>query len=91
MLQVVQAVHDFSVAYPSAYFGSLLVVLLVVFRGWYVLGIGAGPRVVVPVRFAWKFTPATRLLLFQIADLVILEQTTSNQDTAAVTIALQVR
>ena len=87
---MLQAVYHLSQIYPLQYWSAILALLLVVIAGWYVQGTNAGHRVVVPIRLGWKFTPAGRSLIFTVANLVVVGQIVSSEDTIGASIALQV-
>lgn len=90
MLQAIHTIHQLSVVHPSLYFGCLLLLALVCLRGWYVLGVSAGPHMVVPVRLGWKFSDSSRALFFTVANLRIVGHLIADGDTLAASIALQV-
>jgi hypothetical protein len=95
-LQALESVHQFSVACPSIYFGTLIFLVLVVSKGWYTLGkmqlaaIGAPAPTKAPARPRCVFYPHNHTVLVLIANLVIMGKLESNHDTVAATIALKV-
>jgi hypothetical protein len=95
-LQALESVHQFSVACPSIYFGTLILLVLVVSKGWYTLGkmqpaavVSPAPTMA-PVRPRCVFYPQNHTVMVLIANLVIMGKLESNNDTVAATIALKV-
>jgi hypothetical protein len=96
MLQFINALHNFSLINPTAYFGSLLVLLLIVLRGWYRLGslhalalVSPAPQSA-PARQRFVFYRRSTAVVLQVANLLILGSIESNNDTIAATIAVRV-
>jgi hypothetical protein len=95
MLPIINTVHHFSVLNPSLYFGSLLVLLYIVLRGWYRLGSLNALAVSLaqhsaPVCPRWVFYRRGYAIVLQTANLLILGSIESNNNTIAATIALKV-
>lgn len=96
MLQFINAVHNFSVLNPSLYFGSLLVLLCIVLRGWYRLGslnalalVSPAPQSA-PARTRFVFYRRSTSIVLTLANLLILASIESNNNTIAATIAVKV-
>ena len=96
MLQTIQTVHNFSVLNPSLYFGSLLVLLLVVLRGWYCLGSLNALALVSPAPMLrlrsprFVFYRRGYAVVLTLANLLILASIELNNDTIVATIAVRV-
>lgn len=93
---LLQAIHQISIVYPLQYWGTELVLFLVVSRGWYVLGtwqpvaiVSAAPPL--PVRRRVIFRRRNNAVLLCLGHLAIMGKLESNFDQLALTIALQVR
>jgi hypothetical protein len=78
MLQFIQAIHNFSIINPFLYFGTLLVLLCVVLRGWYRLGslnalayVSPAPHSA-PARPRFIFYRRSTSIVLQVANLLIL-------------------
>jgi hypothetical protein len=70
MLQTINALHQFSVVNPSLYFGALLCMLLIVLRGWYILGVLNSQAWVSP---AQQSAPARqRVVLYKKGQVIVL-------------------
>jgi hypothetical protein len=96
MLQLIQALHQFSVVNPSLYFGSLACLALIVCKGWYRLGslnalayVSPAP-ISAPVRPRFVFYRRSTAVVLTLANLLILASFESNNDTIAATIAVKV-
>ena len=92
---MLQAIHHLSQIHPYHYWSAILVLLLVVIRGWYTLGslnalasVSLAP--VAPARPRWIFYRRSTAVMLQIANLLILGSIESNNDTIAATIAVRV-
>ena len=96
MLQFIQVIHNYSILHPSLYFGSLLVVLCIVLRGWYRLGSMNTLAMMSPAPYAapscprWVFYRRSTSFVLQVANLLILGSIESKNDTIAATIAVRV-
>jgi hypothetical protein len=96
MLPVINALHHFSIINPTLYFGTLLVLLLIVLRDWYRLGSMNALAVTSPApqaaaaRPRFVFYCRSTAVVLQIANLLILGSIESKNDTIAATIAVRV-
>jgi hypothetical protein len=96
MLQLINAVHHFSVMNPTLYFGSLLVLLFIVLRGWYRLGSLNALAMVspvptwAPVRPRCVFHRQSHAILLSVANLIILGQAEAQNDLLVFTLAVKV-
>lgn len=96
MLQFINAIHNFSIINPTLYFGSLLVLLLIVLRGCYCLGSMNALALVSPAPYSaparprFVFYRRSTAIVLQIANLLILGSIETNNNTLAATIAVKV-
>lgn len=91
-MQTIQAIHQLSVVYPGAYFGSVIVLLLIVCAGWFKLGslAIAGParrRIIV----SWRPHPFSHSVLVQIAGVRVLGSLESDVDYVAASVAVRIQ
>ena len=92
---MLQAIHHLSQIHPYHYWSAILVLLLVVIRGWYTLGslnalATVSPAPIAPVCPRFVFYRRSTSIVFQIANLLILGSIESNNNTIAATIAVRV-
>lgn len=91
MLQALQIIHNWSVIYPSAYFGCVIALLLVTCGGWFKLGtmrLAAAPtRRHVIVR--WRPHPFAHSLLVQAGGISVLGRLESDIDSVAASVAVR--
>jgi hypothetical protein len=94
MLQAIQNLHMLSVLHPSLYFGTLMLLAVIVCPGWYKLGRLQAAAVVspamAPARRRVVFYKKSQAFVLSIANLVILGSLESSGDTIAATVALRV-
>jgi hypothetical protein len=97
MLQLIQALHDASILYPTSYFGILGLIASVLMPGYYKLGkMQAAAAYVSPAPYAapscprWVFYRRSTSFVLQVANLLILGNIESKNDTIAATIAVRV-
>ncbi len=94
MLQAVQAIHNWSLLYPGAYFGSVLVLLLLVCAGWYRLGVTrlavAGAPARRHVSVGWRTRPFVHTLAVQVAGVTLMGRLESDVDYLAASVAVRV-
>jgi hypothetical protein len=92
---MLQAIYHLSQIHPYQYWSAILVLLLVVIRGWYRLGslnalaVPPAPQSA-PVRPRWIFYRRSTAIVLQIANLLILGSISANNTTIAATIAVRV-
>lgn len=96
MLQTINAVHHFSVMNPTLYFGTLLILSLIVIWGWYRLGTMIALATVspaptsAPVCPRWILYRRSTAIVLQVANLLFLGQIVKQENGIASTIALKV-
>jgi hypothetical protein len=96
MLQAIQNLHMLSVLHPSLYFGTLMLLAVIVCPGWYKLGrlqaaaVASPAPVMAPARRRVVFYKKSQAFVLSIANLVILGSLESSGDTIAATVALRV-
>lgn len=92
---MLQAVHTFSVLYPSLYFGFLVLLASVVCPGWYKLGrlqlatVASATTPITPARPRCVFHRQRHALLLLIARLVILATMEAKDDLVIFTLAVK--
>jgi hypothetical protein len=96
MLQFIQEIHTYSVLYPSAYFGLLVLLASVVCPGWYKLGclqtaaVCSPAPTLVPARPRFVFYRRGYAVVLQVSNLLILGSISASNNTIAATIAVKV-
>jgi hypothetical protein len=96
MLQLIQALHNASVLYPTSYFGILVLIASVLLPGYYKLGKMQVAAAYSPARYSapscprFVFYRRSTSVVLQIANLLILASIESKNDTIAATIAVRV-
>ncbi len=94
MLQAIQAIHNWSLLYPGVYFGSVLVLLLLVCAGWYRLGVTRLAVAGAPARrhviVGWRIRPFAHSVLIQVAGVSVLGKLESDIDSLAATLAVRI-
>lgn len=96
MLQAVQTLHNWSMLYPGAYFGCVIIVLCIICCGWFKLGsmrlatAGAAPA---RPRFTvgWRFSPFSHTVLCQLANVAIMAKLESGIDYAGASLAVRIQ
>lgn len=92
-MQAVQAIHNWSVLYPSVYLGCVLILLCIVCAGWYRLGVtrlavagaSAGPHVVL----WWRPHPFTQSVLVQAGSISVLGRLESSDTHVGASLAVR--
>lgn len=96
MLQVLQTIHNWSILYPGAYFGGVIILLLLTCGGWFKLGSTrlavAGPA---PARrrfiVSWRFRPFVHTVICQVANVLVAGKLETDIDFVAVSLAIRIQ
>ncbi len=96
MLQAIQTIHNWSILYPGAYFGSVIVLLILVCGGWFRLGASYLPVATsAPARrrlvIHWQPKPFAHRIIATIAGVQIVGTLMADVDCVAASVAVKIQ